>query len=1465
MPTVTMIPGPEEMLVRYLGDRLTFRVGSPISKARAFLRTTLGRASIGRQITISEQRRRLARVQGQSFLPDELPAESVWRDVPMIKDEQGWQVTLALLEVGFFEAKTYLIDEAGTYHWPDGNNFRLSVHPNLARTGNTIYCAFVRMFGPTKTLTKTLDDPQLAQLKRLDDQGYTVIPPSGKLRDLQWELPHIFETLNCRILHLLPVNPTPTTYARFGRFGSPYACQDLTAIDPALVEFDRRTTGVEQFCELTHAVHCRQGRVFLDVVINHTGWGSKEMDQYPEWFLRSQDGHFVNPGAWGTVWEDLAEIDHASPLSWDYLAEVFLIWCRRGVDGFRCDAGYKVPVPCWKYVVARVRDEFPDTVFLLEGLGGAWEATQALMQEGGMQWAYSELFQNYSPTDVSTYLDHCLVQSNKSGVLVHYSETHDNDRLARQGREWSLLRNRLSGLSSVSGAFGFTCGVEWLAMEKVNVHSSRGLSWGNQQDILQELARLNQILAEHPCFFDGATTTRLSNASSPLYALLRTSPTNLDRVLVLINLDPLSAHTFSLPQQTYESFGGPRFDLLQTTIVDRAPEGDAQGLRWTLEPLEALCLATHPQFNEFGGHEYRTARARAAFAFQSLSEVMKPEHCGHLSWEDLALQVDTDPRLFLASLARLSGTEGNVHLRPTTQSGEYVNVVTWEECDRSRVLMIPPQHWLLVKLEQPFRARLAVKGQVGMKHRESVAVRGGHVVSFYADEMVSASVDATLIVECLLMPCRTLDGSIRFLSKEPNSKRESLVPTIRSDDPERWSMVLLTNGRGAMARFCVDLGSVKSKYDCLLGANLHDSLPVDRHVFVKRARVWVDAGGLISRLDERHLVSFCLEPIPTWHFRVATATGNFALISMHAQMVPLLNTTILCFKLESGVQEVMLKLIVRVDIEDRSFHNETHRNSVSETHFRDHCRSLRDSVGFEFTPAKDRQLKVFSSDGKFFLGEEWSQGIEHPIEQARGQVGTGDAFSPGWFELPLKVGGDIQLVMTSEPETLASPKAAVLESCNLMVDDGVSQTFERRLKRAIRAFIVQRNDQKTVVAGYPWFLDWGRDTLICARGLIAAGFIEDVRGLLVTFGRFEDCGTLPNTIHGTDASNRDTTDAPLWYGIVCEELAEVVGDSLYQLPVDAKGRTLLQVLESIAHHYVNGTPNGIHVDKDTGLVWSPSHCTWMDTNHPAGTPREGYPIEIQALWIRLLQQLYRRTGSNAWAALAEQATASFHQLYWLESEGYFADCLLAKSGCSARQATVNNDFRNNCLFAITLELVEGERAQQTVEAAIRWLVVPGALRSLAPKPVRQGAPIVGSNGQLLNDPFVPYWGQYQGDEDTRRKPAYHNGTAWTWTFPTFCEAVAKAWQFSPESTAAARAWLGSVDRLLEEGCIGHLPEVLDGNAPHLPGGCDAQAWSATEALRVWRILNENTPSRHQSAHDPSSHLIHLVEPDENLR
>ncbi len=1500
-----MTPEPGDRLQRYVGDHVRFvlkdRNGRGLRQGwSARLRTNLGRAKRLRREIIQAHTRNLP------------AAGASWRDLPMKADPDGWSLELPLAEVGYFKAKAFLLDPQGWQCWPDGPDVGIAVHPNSYRSANTIYCAFPRLFGATKDQSSTQNDKIEGQIRQIEEHGYSILPPSGKIRDLIQHLPHIIDTLGCRILHLLPVNPAPTTYARFGRFGSPYAALDLTAIDPALVVFDKRTTGIDQFRELTCATHLRGGRVFLDLVINHTGWSSVLQENHPEWFVRNPDGTFASPGAWGTTWEDLVELKHDNVQLWDKLANVFLTWCRRGVDGFRCDAGYKVPVRAWQYIVARVQQEYPDAIFLLEGLGGAWETTEALLTEGGMHWAYSELFQNYSGLQIASYLDHSLKESDRVGLLVHYSETHDNDRLAARGRAWSLLRNRLCALASVSGGFGFICGVEWLATEKIQVHGSSGLAWGNKDNLVPELAQLNKLLTDHPCFFDGAKLTRLGPADSPVCALLRESAEGKDHLLVLVNNDVDREHSLQIttkllpaqettpPPPKGERRGEgkpttktatraiPGFPFAHELLGQSPPEMQsfrAGEVSVILPPGGVYCLSQVAQPLGLSGDAYRRARAQAAWAVQVLSEDLSVREIGKFDWRALAEIVDRSPFAFLAAIHQLepgTASELQVALDNATGKSAYPNVVRWGLTDCRRVTPVPASHWLLIEDTAPFRATLEERNEKGeeqvARHVESIRVREGHVACFPPRQ---AATDANLRLERYAEQDRHVEAQIRFLGPEPDLPTFCLpgatAAGLRLPTPD--SLVLLTNGIGGMARIWVDLGRVQSKYDCVLGANLHPTLPVDRHIFAKRIRVWVNADGFISPLDLKSLVSFEPGPPAAWRFVANAGDGRTIEIEMRTNMVAGRNTTVFQFTRPTAAQatgkqlpaDADVRLSVRVDIEDRNFHWETKRNGGAEHHFATHTRALEEKksnveprTGFSFTPAADRQLRVFANTGQYHPQPEWCENLPHPFEQSRGQVGSGDAFSPGWFDLPLPKGANANLVVTAEKIDPSEEELKIANRKSQIANP--SDAFAELLRHSAHAFVVRRGAGRTVIAGYPWFLDWGRDTLICARGLLAAGMTEEVKEILLTFARFEKDGTLPNTIHGEDASNRDTSDAPLWFGVACEELAEatrnagfaiqqpsgspkVASDpapriphpaSFYSAPVDRSGRTIRDVLRSIATHYAKGTPNGIRMDPASALIWSPSHFTWMDTNYPAGTPREGYPVEIQALWIRLLRQLAiicEETERAHWSKLAERALTSLETLFWLEERGWYADLLMAKPGQPAGQAAASAALRSNCLFLASLGLASGDRAKRCVEAARQYLAVPGALRSLAPLPVAIPLPIDGNDGRLLNDPAKPYWGRYEGDEDTRRKPAYHNGTAWTWTFPVFCEALARAWDFSPEAIAAARAYLGSMDQLMQQGCLGHIPEILDGDAPHTPRGCDAQAWGVTEALRVWKLLN----------------------------
>ncbi|MDA7657690.1 glycogen debranching enzyme N-terminal domain-containing protein [Verrucomicrobia bacterium] len=1480
---LTMIPMAGERQVCFVGDRLTFELavegeGLDLDRCVACLRTTIGSGSILNGEIV------------RAFESSAPVSHAAWQDITMEPTPTGFRLSLLLAEPGFFRAKAYLVGNDGLQRWPDGDDFGVSVHPSRYRTANTIYCAWPRLFGESRESAQFIDTAAEAKLKDLDEAGYSVIPPSGTLRDLKQALGHIVDDLGCRIIHLLPVNPTPTTFARFGRYGSPYASLDLTAIDPALVEFDKRATGIEQFCELTQEAHRKKVAVFIDLVINHTGWGSRLYEMYPEWFRRTEDGSFASPGAWGTVWEDLVELEHHDSALGDELAEVFLTWCRRGVDGFRCDAGYMVPMPLWRYITARVRREFPNAIFLLEGLGGAWEITEQLLTEGGMQWAYSELFQNYSGDQVSWYTDYALRQSQRMGLYVHYSETHDNMRLADKGAVWSLLRNHLCGLTSVSGGFGFTCGVEWLAAERIVVHQRTGLNWGSETNIVSELARLTSLLAEHPCFFDGAKLERLSEPDSTVFALERISKSGDDRVLVLVNTDAEQAATLTLDDSVWKSTGELQVDLLQQAFP-KIEKHEGGTVSVTLGAGGAYCLGITGGPEGATGDAYREAAAVDAWIVGVIQQVW-PEglHC-EMDLDLLRSSVINDAFGFLSAIRECSNAEGGKGWCEILDGTSFVKcfpkVVLWEPGDQRRIVPVPSGQWLLVRDTIPFEVSLTSADDGQTTWIASVQMEEGvHLVCFDADR--EASGRATIRVDRLQSQPEQLEGKIEFLSLCPALPQS--LSTHRSDGGSELEspVALLTNGRGGMARLAIDFGQIKSKYDCLLGANLHPTVPVDRYVLAKRARIWVNAGGLITALSHDNLVSLSPGPPARWRYLICAGKGRWVPLEVTIDMIEDQNTVVIrCERMVSKdvlfeeveslygrsnaerakavspdlIDQIPVSLTLRVDIEDRSFHSETKRNSGSDHHLAAHTKALSEDVGFVFQPAEDRRLLVSSDRGEFHLESEWCLGISHVVEASRGQEGTGDAFSPGWFEVLMTNGKPAHFVVSSELE-ISTTEA--IEGCfeqsdgrmkQLVRQAGISSEdhFGEQLVKAVSAFVVNRDDGKTVIAGYPWFLDWGRDSLICARGLLACGYEKEVVQLLKVYGRFEESGTLPNSIHGEDTSNRETSDAPLWFGLVCADLVAKNGPGFLAMELQSDGqsvaavntgsedsKTFGDVLRNIALGYLGGTPNGIRVDPESCLVWSPSHFTWMDTNHPAGTPREGYPVEIQVMWIQLLRLLEKTkiaAGGHSWKSLADLATNSFQTRYWIESEGYYADLIIASPGQSAEDGTLDTALRSNFPLAISTGLVTGERAQRAVAAALRHLMVPGGVRSLAALPVDVPLSVHSHSGQLLNDPNFPYWGRYEGDEDTRRKPAYHNGTVWAWPLGILCEAILQAWNHSPESVSAVRGYLGATGHLLQSGCIGQLPEVMDGDAPHTQRGCDAQAWSVTEAIRVWKMVS----------------------------
>lgn len=1418
-------------MIRFCGDLLNFTLKLPQSEAgSAWVRTNIGQAKIIREEIVREVEN------------NEPPLGSAWFDIPMQRiDDRSFKATLPLCEVGHFEAKCFFLKKGDLQpSWPPGVNTAVNVEPAEACCANIIYNAFVRQFGPNKSGTQKPGVPDEQCIRNLDKNGYAVIPPSGKFRDLIKELDFVINELGCRILLLLPIHPTPTTYGRMGRFGSPYAALSFTAVDPALAEFDPHATPLEQFIELVDAVHQRNAKILIDIAINHTGWAATLHDTHPDWLVRSPEGRIEIPGAWGVAWEDLTKLDYSKKDLWRHMADVFIQWCRRGVDGFRCDAGYMIPLAAWKYIVAKVREQFADVVFLLEGLGGKISVTRDLLNAGNLNWCYSELFQNYDRTQIEQYLSEAIEISSTDGLLVHFAETHDNPRLAQRSKEYARMRTALCALSSQNGAFGFANGVEWFATEKINVHDATSLNWGAESNQIEEIRRLNHLLKFHPVFHEDAVLSMHQRKEGNFIVLLRQQPASGKKLLIIVNLDPEN-RTRAAWDPASTGLKGPIFyDLLSG---DEFKIGASDNLHTlVLEPGQVLCFSTDrqelQQLQNLGPQSVmlpvRIERQRLyAKALEALCCCRGTRHLDNLDLAEAARRLKESPLDFCSRLS------------PQDRQPQ---MITWRwPRDLKREVMLPPGHFLLISADCAFSARIMDADRTIASEVSLPAADRTHFALFLPLSVPRALKSCTLAL-CVYDPagpagCRRAEAPLLVLPRPQDVRVKQLFKHSELLDED--FMLLQTNGRGAMLYSPVSWGSLTSRYDALLAANLSPHYPEDRRVMFSRCRAWVVFQGYSQALNTDCLDMFCTRDGSggLWHYHIPTGQGEHVLIGVRVEMIREANAVRLSFFRHRADGQAgrladckPVQLILRPDIENRNFHYTTKAYQGPENHF-PRCVSAF-SNGFDFTPDRDHPLRMEISDGAFVWEPEWYYMVYRPKDAGRGQDPHSDLFSPGYLSVFLE--GDQTVTLRaragSENEPLSpEPPAGHSPAGFASAENEPEKSMTEILRASLDHYVAKRGDLKTVIAGYPWFLDWGRDALIFARGLVAAEKMAEARDVLKQFGRFEKDGTLPNMIQGGSAANRDTSDAPLWFVTACADFIHAEEKNEF-LQSACGNRSVKEVILSIGRSLKAGTPNGVRMDPESGLIFSPMHFTWMDTNHPAGTPRQGYPVEIQALWhaaLCLLSEIDSAEAGKQWRELAQRVQSAILAHFWQPDLGYLSDCLHAAPGQPAKEAAADDALRPNQLLAITLGAVDQPDVCRHILGACEELLIPGAIRSLADRPVKHAIKIV-HQGKIINDPGQPYQGRYEGDEDTRRKPAYHNGTAWSWMFPSFCEAWAMT--HGPQSHQTALAWLASSSRLLEHGCLGHIPEILDGDYPHTRRGCDAQAWGVSELLRVWLKL-----------------------------
>lgn len=472
------------------------------------------------------------------------------------------------------------------------------------------------------------------------------------------------------------------------------------------------------------------------------------------------------------------------------------------------------------------------------------------------------------------------------------------------------------------------------------------------------------------------------------------------------------------------------------------------------------------------------------------------------------------------------------------------------------------------------------------------------------------------------------------------------------------------------------------------------------------------------------------------------------------------------------------------------------------------------------------------SNGAYVHRPEWYRNFLYQQEQARGLDDTEDLASPGMYQWDLS--SDAVWILAAEdredfPFPATMPAEVCLKNLRAMESERRRQ-FPSPLHRAADQYIVAQKGRgagsehvgeksgKTIIAGYPWFTDWGRDTFIALRGLcLATGKMKEAREILIAWASAISEGMVPNRF--PDAGHEpefNAVDASLWYVIAVYEYLQTM-ERCGAVPASDRDE-LHTAIERILAGYAKGTRFGIHLDDD-GLLAAGQprvQLTWMDAKVGdwVVTPRIGKPVEVQALWLNAL-----RVGgawSSRWGALFLKGHTAFVERFWSDTGGYLYDVV----DCDHRRGTVDGSFRPNQIFAIgglPISLLDGERAKRLVGAVEKRLWTPMGLRSLAP----------------AEPGYAPH---YRGGP-LERDGAYHQGTVWPWLAGPFVEA----WVRVHGGTAAARhqareRYLAPLLTHVNEAGIGHISEIADAEPPHRPGGCPFQAWSVGEILRLSLVV-----------------------------
>ncbi len=552
--------------------------------------------------------------------------------------------------------------------------------------------------------------------------------------------------------------------------------------------------------------------------------------------------------------------------------------------------------------------------------------------------------------------------------------------------------------------------------------------------------------------------------------------------------------------------------------------------------------------------------------------------------------------------------------------------------------------------------------------------------------------------------------------------------------------------------------------------------------------------GNYSPRGHKYLKDFDSEPIPRLTYRVGG-------VVLQKEIILDTNRDRVMIKYTLIDAHSPTKLRISPFLAFRSFHALSKENGDINKDFEE----VENGAKFRLYDVYDPLFLQTSKKSEFVSKPEWYNNVEYIQERERGYDYQEDLFVPGYFEFAIKKG---ESVIFSAGLTEADPKTRQRAFEKEIARRTPRNNFENCLKNSAAQFLRSRDGGTRIIAGYPWFGWWGRDTFVAAPGLTLTNGDNDVfLDIMDTMSRDLQGAIFPNVGSGV-MTNMNSIDAPLWYFWSLQQYIEFTGDS------DTIKSRYTEKMKGIIDGYKAGTDFNIHM-LDTGLIWGGQEgvaLTWMDAVTPDGpvNPRIGCPVEIQALWYNALCFYHALTGDEEVKALAEKAKESFLQEFWSEEDGYLADVVDGEEK--------DWSVRPNMVFATSLpySMLDEEKKDKVLEIVKSKLLTTRGLRSLSPD----------DHG---------YKGYYFGDQISRDN-AYHNGTVWVWPLGHFVDGYLKL--HGKSGLNSIEKIIAGFDGVMTQYGVGTVAEIFDGDPPHRPKGSISQAWSVAELLRMMHLVKK---------------------------